>query len=304
MPVNPRSYPPLRQRGYNLHSILILLLVAILSVCIWQAGRFSTEPGLILWSLGALVAFSPLPFLLYRVYALRRGNYLLDRETLTIRWGWRIETIPVSDVEWMRPASDLTHPLRLPAFSMPGAILGTRSHPDLVLVEFLADNASNLLLVATSRRVFAISPADPVAFTQDFQHTVEMGSLAPVTPQSVYPSFVVMQAWHSRLVRFLWLMGLLLNIGLLVLVSLLIPTLKTIPLGFLSSGVPRNIVPGVQLLLLPVISILFFIVSWVAGMYYFRRPAKRILAFFTWGFSALSALLFLLAALFITSTPI
>jgi hypothetical protein len=64
MPVNPRSYPPLRQRGYNLHSILILLLVAILSVCIWQAGRFSTEPGLILWSLGALVAFSPLPFLL------------------------------------------------------------------------------------------------------------------------------------------------------------------------------------------------------------------------------------------------
>lgn len=302
--MNPRNYPPVRQRGYTLHGLLILMMVVLVFICIWQAGRFISETSIILWSLAALVAFSPLPFLLYRVYALRRGNYLLDRDTLTIRWGWRLETIPVSDVEWVRPASDLTRPLRLPAFSMPGAILGTRSHPDLVSVEFLADTAVNLLLVATARRVFAISPADPVAFTQDFQHIVEMGSLAPVTPQSVYPSFVVLQAWESRLVRFLWILGLMLNNGLLVLVSLMIPTLESIPLGFLSTGIPRNTVPGVQLILLPVISILFNMVSWVAGMYYFRRPAKRILAFFTWGFSAFTGLLFLLAILFITSTPI
>lgn len=304
MNMNPRSYPPQRQRGYNLHSILIVLLAVILTVSIWEATLFSSELRLILWSLVTLIFFIPLPFLLYRVYALRRGNYLLDRETLTIRWGWRLEQIPVSDVEWVRPASDLTHPLRLPPFAMPGAILGTQRHPDLVSVEFLADNAKNLLLVATAKRVFAISPADPAAFTQDFQHTVEMGSLAPVTAQSVYPSFVVMQAWEVRLVRFLWLLGLLLNIGLLVLVSILIPTLKTIPLGFLTTDVPRSIVPGVQLILLPVISILFSLVAWTAGMYFFRRPAKRILAMLTWGFSAFSALMFLLAVLFITSTPV
>ena len=302
--MNPRSYPPLRQRGYALHSLLIVLLVAILSFCIWQASQFGNEPGLILWSLAALLAFTPLPLLMYRVYALRRGNYLLDRETLTIRWGLRLEKIPVSDVEWVRPASDLTNRLRLPPFSMPGAVVGTRHHPDLVSVEFLADNAANLLLIATARRVFAISPADPVAFTQDFQRTVEMGSLATVAPQSIFPSFAVIQAWDSRLVRFLWLVGLLLNIGVLVWVSLLIPALKSIPLGFISSDVPRNAVPGVQLLLLPIISFLFYIISWVAGLYFFRRPTKRILAYFTWGSSALSGLLFLLAVLFIISTPV
>jgi hypothetical protein len=240
----------------------------------------------------------------YRVYALYRGNYTLDRETLTIRWGLRLEKIAVSDVEWVRPASDLIHPLRLPLFSMPGALLGTMRHPDLVSVEFLAGSKANLLLVATSHRVFAISPADPVAFMQDFQRTVEMGSLAAVTPQSVYPSFVVIQAWQNRLVRFLWLAGLFMNIGLLVWVSLLIPTQKFIPLGFLTSGIPKNIVPGVQLLLLPIISILFYILSWVAGLYFFRRPTQRFLSYFTWGFSALSGLLFLLAVLFILSTPI
>jgi hypothetical protein len=283
---------------------LILLLLIILAVCIWQASTFSSGSGLILWSLGGLSAFFPLPFLVYRMYALSRGDYLLDRETLTIRWGLRLEQIPVIDVEWVRSAQDLTDPLHLPPFSMPGAILGIQRHPDLGTVEFLADNAAKLLLVATAQKVFAISPDDPVTFAQDFQRTVEMGSLAPVTSQSLYPSFLVGQAWSSRLARFLWLTGLFLNIGLLVWVSLLVPGLESVPLGFLTSGVPKNAVPGVQLFLLPVISILFYIITWLAGLYYFRRPTQRLLAFFTWGFSALSSLLFLMAVLFIISTPV
>jgi len=302
--LKPRSYPPLRQRGYSLHSILMLVLLIILAACIWQASTFGSGSGLILWSLGGLFAFFPLPFLVYRMYALNRGNYLLDRETLTIRWGLRLEQIPVTDVEWVRDALDLTHPLRMPPFSMPGAILGIQHHPDLGTVEFLANNASKLLLVATARRVFAISPDDPVAFAQDFQRTVEMGSLAPVPSQSIYPSFVVGQVWKSRLARFLWLTGLFLNIGLLVWVSLLVPGLKSVPMGFLTYGVPKNAVPGVQLFLLPVISIMFYIITWLAGIYFFRRPTQRLLAFFTWGFSTLSGLLFLMAVLFIVSTPV
>jgi hypothetical protein len=301
--VNPRSYPPNRQRGYTLHFFLILLLVAILSLCIWQAFRLNTETGLILWSLAAVGAFFPLTILIYRMYALSRGDYLLDRETLTIRWGLRKELIPVSDVEWVRPVGDLTHQVRLPLFSMPGAVVGKRHHRDLNSVEFLAGDSTNLLLVATASQVFAISPADPTGFMQDFQRIVEMGSLAASSQQSEFPSFIVIKAWQNRLVRVLWLVGILSNIGLLVWVSLLIPTLKSIPLGFLSSGLPRSIVPGVQLLLLPIISILFSIVIWVAGMYYFRRPHLRILAFNLWGFSALSGLFFLLAVLFIVSTP-
>jgi hypothetical protein len=102
----------------------------------------------------------------------------------------------------------------------------------------------------------------------------------------------------------MWLTGLFLNIGLLVWVSLLVPNLDSIPMGFVTTGIPRNVVPAVQLFLLPVISILFYLISWLAGLRYFRRPTQRTLAFFTWSFSALSALLFLMAVLFIISTPV
>ena len=302
--MKPISYPPLRQRGYTRHILLMVLLVIILAVCIWQASTFKGGAGLILWSLAGLLAFTPIPFLVYRMYALSRGDYLLDRETLTIKWGLRLEQMPVTDVEWVRSAFDLTTPLRLPLFSMPGAVLGTRSHPDLGKVEFLADNAAKLLLVATASKVFAISPDDPFAFTQDFQRTVELGSLAPVPSQSLYPSFVIGQAWDSRLARFMWMAGLFLNIGLLVWVSFLVPRLGPIPLGFLTTGIPRTVVPAVQLFLLPVISILFYLISWLTGLRYFRRPAQRMLALFTWSFSALTALLFLIAVLFIITTPV
>ena len=65
----------------------------------------------------------------------------------------------LNDIEWVRPVNDLTHPLRLPPMSVPGATLGLRRHPDLGVIEFIASDQKNLLLVATAKRVFAISPA-------------------------------------------------------------------------------------------------------------------------------------------------
>jgi len=297
-----RAYPPERQRGINLHISLILLSLAVSGICIWRAVAIPTEPGLLLWSLAALTAGLPAPFLVYRLYALFRGNYLLSREVFTIRWGLRLEQMPVSDVEWVRSANDLSTPLRLPAFPMTGAVLGTRQHPDLGLVEFMAGDRHNLLLVATARRVFAISPRDPVTFAQDFQRMIEMGSLAEETiSRSQYPSFVVIHAWENKLTRWLWLAGTLFNLALLIWVSLLVPRLGTIALGFITPDLPRNLVPGIQLIVLPVISMLFFLTAWVVGLVYYRRPNMKPLAFLLWGFSSFSGLLSLVAVGFIIS---
>ena len=59
------------------------------------------------------------------------------------------------------------------------------------------------LLVATSKRVFVISPQDTTGFMQSIQRAIEMGSLSSTAPQSVYPTFVVVQAWESLLARYL-----------------------------------------------------------------------------------------------------
>jgi hypothetical protein len=281
--------------------IVFTLLAAIFAVLA------SLEPiGLrfTIYILVAGVSFFPLPFLAYSLYSLNRANYSLDREKLTLQWGLRVEQIPVSEVEWVRPAEALATPLGLPLIRLPGAITGSRRHPDIGPVEFLASDAKKLVLVATSKRVYVISPEDTVGFMQSIQRAIEMGSLSSSTPQSVYPVFVIGQAWESMLTRYVWLAGLLLNIGLLVWVTTLVPNLGHIPLGFLPSGLAGELVPGAGLILLPVVSLFFFVTGWVTGLIFYRLPARRPLAHIVWFSSVFCTILFLLAVMYIVTTPV
>jgi hypothetical protein len=139
---------------------------------------------------------------------------------------------------------------------------------------------------------------------QTIQHSIEMGSLSPVTSQSVYLSFAVIQAWESMLARYLWFAGLFLNVGLLSWVSLMIPSLGHVPLGFLPSGVPGDAVPGAGLILLPVVSIFFYLVGWAAGLAFYPHPDRRPLAHVIWASGVFTALLFLVAVMFIVTSPV
>ncbi len=297
-------YPPPRQPGLAVHAILIIVLAAVSVFAAYSTAAAEISLRFTLFVLLAALAFLPLPFLVYSFYALLRANYTLDRETLTLTWGLRVEQIPVADVEWVRSVHDLPTRLPRPLFKLPGAVLGIRRRTDLGLVEFLASDSRHLLLVAARKRIYAISPANPVVFARDFQRVMEMGSLAPMEGRSVYPSFILTQGWESPLARFLWLAGLFLNIGLLAWVSLLIPSLQRVTLGFQPSGVPMEPVPGVRLILLPIVSGFFSAAGWLGGVYFYLRPGQRVLAFILWASSALAALLFLLAVLFIVTTPV
>jgi hypothetical protein len=298
------DFPPPRRRGQNIHLLLILVLAVIVVNLSVLASR---QPlGLLFIGLvvPAVLAFIPIPILIYRLYSLARANYRLDRDQLTLYWGLRVEQIPVSDIEWVRPLSAMARPFPLPFFRLPGSLLGLRHHPDLGPIEFLASDEKSLLMVATSRKIFAISPEATADFLQDIQHAIEMGSLSPALPKSVYPSFVVTQAWDSAVARYLWLAGFFVNIGLLAWVSLMAPSLGQVSLGFLPSGATRPPSPGLALIILPIVSILFYLVGWGTGLMIYRREDRRPMAYILWTSGLISSLLFLAAVLFIVITPV
>ena len=286
------------------HILLILVLTGLAGWGIWNLTFIQVGPNFVIFLLDTLLALVPLPLFIYRAYALMRADYILDRDSLEIRWGLRDEDIPLTDIEWLRPATDLTAPLRLPWLPIPGAVLGLRRHPDLGVVEYLASDPRNLLLVATSKRVYAISPSNAAKFAQTFARTIEMGSLLPAEAKSVYPSFIFSRAWENAWVRFLWLAGLFLNIGLAVWVMLTIPTLSQVSLGFAPSGATLPPSPAGQLVLLPIESAFLYLVGLFGGMYFYRWDTHRVLAVIIWASSAMTSLMFLLAVLFIISTPV
>jgi hypothetical protein len=286
-----------------LHAILLAVLVSTSIWGFWGVSRAPVGPVLVTYLIVALAAFIPIPYLFYRLYSLSRADYQLGRDSLAIRWGLRLEEIPLSDIEWVRAAADLAHPLSLPFPSLPGGVIGLRRHPDLGLVEFIASERRDLLLVATARRTFAISPAEARGFVHTFARAVELGSLSPSEARSVYPSFVVARAWDSNLARFSWLMALFLNIGLLVWVSMLIPSMPQVALGLNPSGGIVETVPSTQLILLPIANTVLTVAGWLAGLSFYRWEKQRPLAFVMWISGVVSSLAFLAAVLFIISTP-
>ncbi len=298
------DFPPLRQRGLVIHIVLITLLGVTAMVSFWKVFQTPVGVAFAIYIVFFLFSAIPLPVLAYRLYALARANYHLDRNTLRLMWGMRVEEIPISEIEWLRPVQGLVAPLTLPFFRLPGSILGLTRQADIGEVEFMASEVSALLLVATSRRVYAISPENPPAFVATFQKIIEMGSLSSGVGRSEFPSFVVGRAWESAQVRFLWLAGLLLNIASLVWVSALIPTAQRVPLGFGQGGAPLEAVPAAQLILLPLLSIVLFAVGWLAGVFFYRRADQQVLSLTLWASSALVSLLFLLAIYFIITTPL
>ena len=302
--MNVGHYPPPKRRGMIVHSLLLLTLTVITVVGFFNLSSSDVGPRFLIWLLVALVTFVPIPFFAYRIYSLWRADYHIDRDSLAISWGLRVEDIPLSDIDWMRSADDLITPLALPSLPLPGGLLGIRRHPELGVVEFLASDAKKLLLIATAKRVFVISPENPAGLSQTFARATEMGSLQPVEAKSVYPSFVVTQAWENGIARYLWLTALFLNIGLFIWASLIIPSTPRVALGQQFAGGILETVPSSQLIIFPVASLLLAVIGWVAGLYFYRWDRERVLAFIIWGSSTLTSLLFLLAVLFIITTPV
>jgi len=302
--MNVGHYPPPKQRGLIIHGIVILVLAIIAGIGFINLIQVEVGPVFLTSLLVALASFTPIPFFVYRAYSLWQADYHLDRDSLAIKWGLRVEDIPLTDIEFIRSTNDLTTPLTLPSLPLPGGILGMRRHPDLGAVEFLASDSKKLLLVATAKRVFVISPDNPIKLTQTFARAIELGSLSPVESKSVYPSFVFTQAWESGLARYLWLTTLFLNLGLFIWASLIIPSTPFVALGPQFLGKALETVPSSQLIIFPVASLLLSVASWIAGLYFYRWEKERVLAFIVWGSSTLMSLLFLLSVLFVITTPV
>ncbi len=93
------------------------------------------------------------------------------------------------------------------------------------------------------------------------------------------------------------------NIGLIVWISLLIPVLSQVALGFRPDRTP-DAVPSVQLVILPLVSAFLALAGWAAGLYFYRWEKQRVLSVIIWASSALTSLLFIIAVLFIVTTPI
>jgi hypothetical protein len=281
------------------------LIAAMFAFTAFGAGGLirisNSQVGLsfLLAAIPVILAVITIPLLAYRLYCLWGANYTLERDGVRLQWGLRSEAIPVDKILWVLPAGEVDNTLPLPLIRWPGTILGTRQLPSGTPVEYMADSPARLIVIATERQWYVISPQFPDEFLSYFRRLNEMGSLSPLRAQSVYPGFLMWRFWQDRSARLLFVAAVILNLLLLGWVSLIVPVRSQIALHLDAGGVPVEYVSSIQLLLLPILSMAFFFADWLLSLFFFRRDETRPLVYLFMGVSILVVLLFSVAIVFI-----
>jgi regulator of extracellular matrix RemA (YlzA/DUF370 family) len=280
-----------------LHAILLTLLAGLTVFLFWLGFQQVSRGLLFLYLILGAILLIPLAIVGYRFYSLLRASYEIDRDQLSIRWGLRIEQIPLPEIEWVRPLDELGEILRTPLLSMPGAYLGTVKSPNLGEVEFMASNMNQAVVIASNRIVVVVSPEEPSGFVRAFQDAAEMGSLATPDARSSHPGVYVSQVFKDRLAMILLIALTLSTVALTVMNALLVLGRETISLGFAPNGSLLEPVPSSYLLLLPVLGLIIYFSDLAAGLFFFPRANKQLASYLVWAAGILSMVLLITASL-------
>lgn len=295
----PAVFLPTKKTGLTIHVGLGILLAGGIVSLLWLAFRQSSGALTVLCLFGALLLLGLLIFIAYRAYALMHASYTIQRDGLSLRWGLRQEDIPFNELEWIRPIGELTEALRPPAFSMPGAYLGTVTHADLGTVEFIASDENTMVVIGSFNNVFVLSPEQPDKFMTAFNRTLEMGSISPIEAHSSQPAEFLRGVLSDRFARISLFISLVLTLLLVVATSLLIPRQSSLSMGINASGVPLTAVPSSRLLLLPLLGAFVWISNVIAGLFLYRRASQRPVSYSIWSAAMLTPFLLIIALLLI-----
>ena len=296
------TFLPPRRNGLILHAVVSVLLLSISLACFSLSLKQQVGSYFLLLLLISLILLPPAALAVYRGLALIRASYTIERDGLRLRWGLRGEDIPLPDIEWIRPASDMGFNLPMPFLHPVGSILGKRNIEGLGVVEFMASEADRMLLIATPRQVFVISPSDPSEFIFAFQRSTELGSLAPLASNSTQPAAFLQGVWSDLPARILLLSGLVISLILFITVSLIVPSQNSISLGFDGRGAPMDPGPPERLLLLPVLAGMVYAVDLLLGLLLYRMPENRPVAYLLWTGSVMTPILLFIGTLFLIQT--
>ncbi len=290
----PRKFTPSTPRGNLILGGLVAAFLALAVVLFWLTSITNAAWQFSLYLIGGIFACFPLPMLSYRLLALNRAAYSMDRNALTLHWGLRTEVLPINLIEWVRPVEDLAADLPLPNLPIPGALIGVKQIEGLGRVEFMADSLANGLLVAMPDTVYVVSPSDPRGFLALFHRFIEMGSLENIKAESVLPSFILGKVWDDRLARTLIITSFILELALVSWLILLVTSTPLVPFGN-PLDEELQLVPTIRLVVFPVLGGFIFLMDLIGGSFFFRVKNQLYASYILWGGGVFTLLLLVIS---------
>ena len=291
-------YPP-KQMGTIIHLLLMLLFSTAGVWGIWGVSNVAVAPQLLPYIALIILFLATVPYLIYTLYALHRSEYILARGGIKLHWGWRTESLPMEEVDWVYRVEDLETAPHLPIIHWPGAVTGVRRFQRGPEVEYLSSSTKGLVIIAAGERYYAISPNQVNDFISAYHELTELGAISPISPESVQPTLILSEVFKIKPILWILISGGLLNISLLIWTLLVIPSRGLVSLGFTPGGVPHDSLDSVRLVLFPILNTTAYLANLILGLFLFRNQENRFLAYLLWSASIVVAILFHVGMIFI-----
>jgi len=91
--------------------------------------------------------------------------------------------------------------------------------------------------------------------------------------------------------------GFAMTLLLLVLTSFIIPASPMLSLGYHATGAPVEAGPSERLMLLPVLAIIFYTFDLILAAFFYRKPARRLIAYLVWSGGLVTSTLLTIAVI-------
>ena len=105
-----QQFEPVRRNGNLFHLGVLLFLISCGIGILWLALNKAQGSLFVTLTILLLIVIILLPVVTYRAYSLLNARYIVERDGLRLRWGLRLEDIPLSAIEWVRPANEFRFP--------------------------------------------------------------------------------------------------------------------------------------------------------------------------------------------------
>lgn len=192
-----------------------------------------------------------LAFLVYALYGLANLAYHVERNGIVIRWAASYDVVPMGDIKTVVP---FPKGKPLPSgIGWPGYRIGQVWIQGLGPVRLYTTRPlEQSLLIRTADRSYLISPANVEGFLADYRARRLLGEITRWTQERRLPALFSLTVWRDRLVAWLFLSGLLLNLALFGYLSARYPQLSPrMILSFDPRGLGERIGARWELFLLP-----------------------------------------------------
>ncbi len=208
------DFKPARSNGGLIGLVLLVFVVGLWCALVYSIRSIGLGPAAAALLLAAVLLSPAVVWLVYWLWGYLSLKYSVSRDGLEIRWGATRQVVPMAAITQIltgRPYAEGLRGFRWPGHEIGRSAIETEEGRLVDTLVFATLPPDGQLLVVTPHLAYAISPAEPSRFIDEFKLRRSMGQVQSFEQETLQPRWARLKLWRDWTALRLLALALVLN---------------------------------------------------------------------------------------------